>query len=123
MAQMTVGLIWRTPMKYRSAPRRPRLATICIASWSAAVFGLVPIGEARVTQITITTVESPTFGGAGFGTVGQYERIEGIFAGEVDSKNPLNADIVDLELAPKNAHGKVSYSADFQILRPIDLSK
>ena len=35
----------------------------------------------------------------------------------------MNADIVDIALAPKNAHGKVIYSADFQILRPIDLSK
>jgi hypothetical protein len=110
-------------MEHRSAPRRLRLATICIASLSAAAFGFVPIGEARVTQITITTVESPTFGGATFGSVGQYERIEGTFAGEVDPKNPLNADIVDIALAPRNAHGKVSYSADFQILRPIDLSK
>ena len=54
---------------------------------------------------------------------GQYERIEGTFTGEVDPKNPSNADIVDIALAPKNAHGKVTYSADFQILRPIDLSK
>src|ERR1700730_5813922 len=55
--------------------------------------------------------------------VGQYERIEGTFAGEVDPKDPSNADIVDIALAPKNAHGKVTYSADFQILRPLDLSK
>jgi hypothetical protein len=71
----------------------------------------------------ITTVESPTFAGASFGLVGQYERIDGTFAGEVDPKDPSNADIVDIALAPKNAHGKVTYSADFQILRPIDLSK
>jgi alpha/beta hydrolase family protein len=68
-------------------------------------------------------VESPTFGGTGFGSVGQYERIEGTFTGEIDPRNPLNADIVDIGLAPKNAHGKVTYSADFQILRPIDLNK
>ena len=68
-------------------------------------------------------MESPTFGGATFGAVGAYERIEGTITGEVDPKNPLNADIVDIGLAPKNADGKVGYSADFQILRPIDLSK
>ena len=94
-----------------------------LASLGAAVIGLVPVAEARVTQINITTVESPTFAGASFGSVGQYERIEGTFTGEVDPKNPSNADIVDIALAPKNAHGKVTYSADFQILQPIDLSK
>jgi hypothetical protein len=110
-------------MENRSASRRLRLAASRTASLAAAVLGFVSIGEARVTQINITAVESPTFSGASFGTVGQYERIEGTFTGEVDPKNPLNADIVDIGLAPKNAHGKVSYSADFQILRPIDLSK
>jgi len=35
----------------------------------------------------ITTVESSTFAGASFGLVGQYERIEGTFAGEVDPKD------------------------------------
>ena len=31
--------------------------------------------------------------------------------------------IVDLQLAPRNARGKVEYSFDFYILKPIDLSK
>jgi len=101
----------------------PGRAGTRLASLGAAVLGLVPVAEARVTQINITTVESPTFAGASFGSVGQYERIEGTFTGEVDPKDPSNADIVDIALAPKNAHGKVTYSADFQILRPIDLSK
>ena len=37
-------------------------------------------------------MESPTFAGASFGLVGQYERIEGAFTGEVDPKDPSNAD-------------------------------
>ena len=82
-----------------------------------------PAAEARVTQMNITFVESPTFGGASFGSVGQYERIEGTISGEVDPDDPQNAVIVDIQNAPRNANGKVSYSADFQILRPIDLSK
>src|SRR5271165_4676676 len=85
------------------------------------LFGLAPAAQARVTQISIT-VETPTFGGASFGSVGAYERVEGTITGQVDPKNPLNAGIVDIGLAPKNANGTVSYSADFQILRPVDLS-
>ena len=68
--------------------RRRRGAVTCLGTLGAAVLGLVPVAEARVTQITITTMESPTFAGASFGPVGQYERIEGTFTGEVGPKNP-----------------------------------
>jgi hypothetical protein len=96
----------------------PGLGAVMIAALASA-----PAAHARVAQINITAVESPTFGGATFGSVGAYERIEGTITGEVDPNDPLNSDIVDIGLAPRNADGKVSYSADFQILRPIDLSK
>lgn len=104
----------------RSRAKKLGLVGLAIA---IAFTGLIPAAHARVTQINITTIESPTFGGASFGSVGAYERIEGTITGEVDPKDPLNSDMVDIGLAPRNADGKVSYSADFQILRPIDLSK
>jgi alpha/beta hydrolase family protein len=96
---------------------------LTLAVTSALALGIVSPASARVTQMKITTVESPTFGGANFGSVGQYERIEGTITGEVDPNNPQNAVIVGVELAPRNPNGTVSYSADFQIIRPIDLSK
>ena len=89
---------------------------------SIAAFGLAPPSYAGVTKINITCVQSPTFGGASFGTVGQYELIQGTFTGEVDPSNPQNAVIVDIQNAPRNAKGLVTYSADFQIFRPIKLS-
>lgn len=98
-------------------------------TWSMAVMlvaaaFLSPLrSDAGVTHINITKVESPTFGGASFGSVGQYELIQGTIIGEVDPSNPQNAVIVDLQNAPRNADGMVSYSVDFQIIRPIDLSK
>jgi Alpha/beta hydrolase domain len=99
-----------------------RLRAGCLALAGIALLGLAPAAKARVTQINITAVESPTFGGASFGFVGTYERIEGTVTGEVDPKNPLNAVIVDIGLAtPRNANGTVGYTADFQILRPVDL--
>src|SRR5579864_8521392 len=98
-------------------------SSFCTILLGASVLALSPAAEARVTQMKITTVESPTFGGASFGSVGQYERIEGTITGEVDPDNPRNAVIVDIEHAPRNSNGTVTYSADFQILRPIDLSK
>jgi len=91
----------------------------------AAVLGLAITtpAQARVVKINVTCTQSPTFGGASFGTVGQYELIQGTITGEVDPQNPQNAVIVDLEHAPKNANGAVSYSSDFQIIRPINLAK
>lgn len=90
---------------------------------SIAAFGFAPASHAGVTQINITCVQSPTFGGASFGSVGQYELIQGTFTGEVDPANPQDAVIVDLQHAPRNAKGLVTYSADFQIIRPIKLSQ
>src|SRR6266581_3305513 len=88
-----------------------------------ALLGSAPDATARVTQIVIKTIESPTFGGRAFGAVGQYERISGQVTGEVDPKDPRNSIIVDIALAPRNPNGTVTYSTDFQILRPIDRSK
>ena len=52
-----------------------------------------------------------------------YEKVVGRFRGELDPKSPLNAAIVDLDKAPRNAHGMVEYSADFYILKPVDVTK
>jgi len=89
----------------------------------AASLGLAPRSHAAVTQINVSCVQSPTFGGQSFGTVGQYELIQGTITGEVDPRNPQNAVIVDLEHAPRNARGLVTYTADFQIIRPVNLAQ
>jgi hypothetical protein len=81
------------------------------------------IAEAGITRIEITRVESPTFEGTSFGTVGQYEKLVGRAYGEVDPSDPRNAIIVDLGLAPRNAAGKVEYSTDILILTPVDPSR
>ena len=85
------------------------------------------LAEARVTRIEITSVESPTFEGRSFGpngAVGAYEKLRGRAYGELDPADPKNAVITDIELAPRNpATGKVEYSMDIYILRPVDLQK
>src|SRR6476646_6641815 len=93
-----------------------------IALAAAGIFA-APLAEARITRIEITTTESPTFGGFSWPGVGQYEKLVGKAFGEVDPKSRLNRDIVDIEFAPVNARGKVEYSFNFYILRPIDLRK
>src|SRR5439155_8333933 len=78
--------------------------------------------QARITRVQITTRENPTFGGYSWPGVGQYEKIAGKAFAEVDPTDPLNAVIVDIGLAPRNANGNVEFSFDFYILKPIDLS-
>jgi hypothetical protein len=112
-------MLSRPSVRVRPAP----LFSASLAGIGIALLSCAPAANARVTQIVIKTVESPTFGGKTFGTVGAYERISGQVVGEVDPNDRRNAVIVDVGLAPKNPNGTVSYSTDFQILRPIDRAK
>lgn len=100
-----------------------RCAVCFLFAATIALLMLAPTANAEITNIVITTVTSPTFNGASFGSVGQYEEIDGVAYGEVDPNDPRNEVIQDIKLAPRNARGKVEYHMDFNILRPIDLSK
>ena len=102
---------------------RALLTKACLITVGVGLLGLAPGANARVTQLHITQTETPAYAGAEFGSVGQYERIDGTITGEVDPKDPLNAVIVDIDRAPKHANGTVGYTATFQILRPVDLTK
>jgi hypothetical protein len=84
--------------------------------------------QAHITRIVIDSArsESPAFEGRTFGPdgrVGPYEKLRGRAFGEVDPDDPRNAVITDLEMAPRNARGRVEYSMDIFILKPIDLTK
>ena len=96
---------------------------------AAAAITLTPLMvEAQITRIVIDRArsQSPTFEGRAFGpngSVGQYEKLRGKAYGELDPADPRNAVITDLARAPRNARGKVEYSMDIFILKPIDLTK
>jgi hypothetical protein len=81
------------------------------------------LAQARVTRLEITRVESPTFDGTSFGTVGQYEKLVGRAYGEVDPSDQKNAVIADVALAPRNAAGRVEYASDIVILKPVHQSE
>jgi hypothetical protein len=76
----------------------------------------------KTPQLTLTITATEAFAGS-WGTVGEYERLTGTIAGEVDPADPKNAIIQDLALAPVNARGMVEYSADFVMLKPKDITK
>lgn len=79
--------------------------------------------RAHVTTVTVSSVESPTYAGQSFGAVGSYTRINGTFTGKLDPTDPHNAVIVDIDKAPRDNHGLVTYTADFQILKPTNLAR
>ncbi len=88
---------------------------------SCAAF-VVASAHAGLTRIEIVS-SVPFAGGKAFGEVGAYTRITGRFYGELDPNIPANKLIVDLAKAPRNARGRVEYSADFDILTPADKAK
>jgi hypothetical protein len=95
---------------------------VCVLIAVVLACTAVPV-HAKIIKIQITSKESPTFGGYSWPGVGQYEKLAGKAFGELDPTDPKNAVIVDLQLAPRNAAGKVEYSFDFYILKPVDLRK
>ena len=100
--------------------RRSALVGIIVA---AALLAWAPSAQARVTRIIIDTKVSPAFNGDVFGSAGQYETIAGRVFGELDPNHSKNTIINDLDLAPRNANGKVEYMATFFLVKPIDMTK
>lgn len=90
---------------------------------SALVTSLTPWPcEARVVRLVVEQ-KRVLAGGMSFGSVGPYERLDGTAYFEVDPKDPLNAVIVNLDKAPRNARGMVEFSAPFYILKPQGMAK
>lgn len=74
-----------------------------------------------------TTLEiqrrEPVLGGKPFGDAGPYEKIVGVLRFSVDPSHPLHRQITDLDLAPRNSQGRVEFSGDFYLLKPLDPRK
>ena len=61
--------------------------------------------------------------GRAFGTVGAYEKISGVLHFAFDPRHPVHRIIADIELASRNAEGRVEASADFYLLKPVDMAR
>ncbi len=98
-----------------------RRAYLVMAGLSAlGLLGFTAPTQARITGLSYAV--SQPYGTQSFGSVGQYQQLDGTATGELDPRDPLNAIITDIDLAPKS-HGKVQYSFTFSILMPVDLTK
>ncbi len=79
-------------------------------AWTAA---------ARVERVEIEGREAVA-GGQSFASQGAYEKLTGKIHYLLDPANPANRAIVDLDLAPRGADGKVRFHGDFMLLQPKD---
>ena len=75
-----------------------------------------------LTRLVIARRE-PFANGHEFPLTGAYEKLVGRIYGEVDPKDRLNKTIVNLGKAPRNRRGRVEYSGDFCILKPVDMAR
>jgi hypothetical protein len=107
----------------RSRKQRGAAAPVVGIAAASLLAILASEAQARVTRIVVEKKVSPAFDGASFGTAGQYETLAGRAFGELDPNDPKNALIQDIKLAPRNARGMVEYTATFQLVKPVDMSK
>jgi hypothetical protein len=81
----------------------------------ALTLGIAPPLGAEVVRVEVTTR-------ADLGRSG-YEKIAGIVRFAIDPTHPRNRVIADIDRAPVTEAGRVEFSADFYILRPLDPSR
>jgi hypothetical protein len=76
------------------------------------------LSRAAVTGVDVTE-RVPFAGGMSFGDTGPYEKIRGVAHFALDPNAPANRVIVDLSRAPRDAHGLVTFTSEFLMLRPV----
>jgi hypothetical protein len=106
-------------MKRTASRLAATMAACLLAACGGSDDGNASAGTPQI-KLSITATEDMP---GSFGSVGAYEKLTGTVSGEVDPKDPKNAVIQDLDLAPVNARGMVEYTADFVMLKPKDMSK
>ena len=80
------------------------------------------VADAEVTRVQIRS-RADALGGRAFGNVGPYEVLSGTIEFAVDPANPHNRIIVDVDKAPRDAQGRVTFSSDIWVLKPKDPAK
>src|SRR5688500_3342908 len=68
--------------------------------------------------LNLTLSAEPFEPARAFGKAGAYELLTGRAEFAIDPAHPLNAVLTDIDLAPRDADGRVRCSADVSILRP-----
>ncbi len=88
-----------------------------VAGLTVLAFLLASTAKAEVIRIVVDS-RVDLAGGMAFGMVGTYERITGTIYFAVDPAKAANQIITDIDLAPRNANGKVEFHANFFLIKP-----
>jgi hypothetical protein len=72
---------------------------------------------ARAEVVRVEVARRAAVGSSG------YEKVVGTLHFAVDPRDPRNVVIADLDRAPRNAEGRVEFSADLYLLRPLDAAR
>ena len=91
----------------------------CVGLLMALLLVVPAVTRAGVLRVEVDSRE-PMLGGMAFGQSGAYELIKGRMYFGYDPSNPMNARIVDLNLALRNDEGLVEACANFVALQPAD---
>jgi len=94
--------------------RSPRaLALVSAAAFSCAMPALAAVERIEIIE------RVPFAPGVTFGEYGAYEKIRGVAHYALDPKAAANARIADLARAPRDRRGRVTFSSEFLMLRPV----
>jgi hypothetical protein len=75
--------------------------------------------EIRLAIATRTQIAD----GNAYGGTGPYERLSGVAHFRVDPQAPAYRSVVDIDLASRDAQGRVTFSAAFCIVKPVELAR
>ncbi len=96
-----------------------RLCSLTMLALAAFALGSA---QAEVTRIEIAS-RTDVLGGKPFGAAGSYEKIVGKVFFALDPTLPANRPIVDIDQAPRDAAGRVAFSADLYALVPKEAAR
>lgn len=91
----------------------------------AAALGMLsatPAAQAHVTRVVIDSKTPLDARGGPNGDIA-YEVLNGHFEGALDPEDAHNRIITDLAYAPRDDSGKVAYSANFTLIKPVEMSR
>ena len=91
-------------------------ARILLKALVLVALAAVPV-SAEVVRIDVAS-RSDLAGGMTFGPAGPYEKLSGKIYFAVDPALPANRIVADIDKAPRNAAGRVEFSADFFVIKP-----
>jgi hypothetical protein len=92
------------------------------AALFVAVLLLPALASGEVAKVTIANRVTVANGQA-FGATGPYEKLTGTIEFALDPKDPHNARVTDLDRAKRGADGRVHFTSDVIVMRPVDQGK